>query len=60
MGIEGAAEVASLKGNWLVHLHKGTSILVPASAGDYLIRGIDELNKNRVLRISMKTFERSS
>lgn len=54
MGTEGAVEIASLKGDWLVHLHKGSSLLIPAKAGDYLVRGIDYLNKNRALRISMK------
>ena len=59
MGIEGAIEIESLREEWLVHLHKGTSLLIPAGAGDYLVRGIDELNKNRALRISMKIPERS-
>ena len=54
MGIDGITEIASLKKDWLVHLHKGSSIFIPANAGDYLARGIDELNKNRALRISMK------
>jgi len=54
MGIDGIIEIVSLKEDWLVHLHKGSSLLIPASAGDYLIRGIDEINKNRALRISMK------
>lgn len=54
MGIEGAIEIVSLKENWLVHLHKGSSLLIPAKAGDYLVRGIDQVNKNRALRISMK------
>lgn len=58
MGIEGAIEIVSLKENWLVHLHKGSSLLIPAKAGDYLIRGIDEVNKNHALRISMKIPER--
>lgn len=59
MGIEGAIEITSLRGDWLVHLHKGSSLLVPAKAGDYLIRGIDQVNKNRALRISMKIPERN-
>ncbi|MDD4894174.1 MAG: class I mannose-6-phosphate isomerase [Candidatus Omnitrophica bacterium] len=59
MGIEGAVEIESLREEWLVHLHKGSSLLIPANAGDYLIRGIDELSKNRVLRISMKIPGRS-
>jgi mannose-6-phosphate isomerase len=54
MGIEGAIEIMSIEENWLVHLHKGSSLLIPAKAGDYLVRGIDEVNKNRALRISMK------
>lgn len=54
MGIEGAIEIVSSRDNWLVHLHKGSSLLIPAQAGDYLVRGIDEVNKNRALRISMK------
>lgn len=54
MGIEGTIEIVSLKENWLVHLHKGGSLLIPAKAGDYLVRGIDQVNKNRALRISMK------
>ncbi|MDD5027611.1 MAG: hypothetical protein PHV58_03880, partial [Candidatus Omnitrophica bacterium] len=54
MGIEGAIEVESLKKDWLVHLHKGSSLLIPANAGDYLVRGIDQVNKNRALRISVK------
>ncbi|MDD2679490.1 MAG: class I mannose-6-phosphate isomerase [Candidatus Omnitrophica bacterium] len=54
MGIDGILEIMSLKKDWLIHLHKGSSLLIPASAGDYLIRGIDEVNKNRALRISMK------
>ena len=54
MGIEGAIEIVSLKENWLVHLHKGSSLLIPACAGDYLVRGIDQLDKNRAIRISMK------
>jgi len=54
MGIEGSIEIMSLKDNWLVHLHKGSSLLIPAKAGDYLVRGIDQLDKNRALRISMK------
>lgn len=58
MGIEGTIEIMSLKEDWLVHLHKGSSLLIPASAGDYMIRGIDEINKNRALRISMKIPER--
>ncbi|MBU1727309.1 MAG: class I mannose-6-phosphate isomerase [Candidatus Omnitrophica bacterium] len=58
MGIEGAIEIVSLKGDWLVHLHKGSSILIPAKAGDYLVRGIDQVEKNRALRISMKIPER--
>jgi len=59
MGIEGAVEIESLREEWLVHLHKGSSLLIPANAGDYLIRGIDELSKNRALRISMKIPGRS-
>ena len=54
MGIEGSIEIISLKGDWLVHLHKGSSLLVPAKAGDYMIKGVDQVNKNRALRISMK------
>jgi len=54
MGVEGAVEVVSLKEDWLVHLHKGSSLLIPAKAGDYLVRGIDQVSKNRALRISMK------
>ncbi|MBP7836220.1 MAG: class I mannose-6-phosphate isomerase, partial [Candidatus Omnitrophica bacterium] len=59
MGIEGAVEIESLREEWLVHLHKGSSLLIPANAGGYLIRGIDELSKNRALRISMKIPGRS-
>lgn len=59
MGIEGAIEIVSLRKEWLVHLHKGSSLFIPANAGDYLIRGIDELNKNRALRINMKIPERN-
>ncbi|MCK9603976.1 MAG: class I mannose-6-phosphate isomerase [Candidatus Omnitrophica bacterium] len=59
MGIEGAIEIMSLKEDWLVHLHKGSSLLIPAQAGDYLVRGIDQLDKNRALRISMKIPERN-
>ncbi len=58
MGIEGAVEIMSLKEDWLVHLHKGNSLLIPAKAGDYLIRGVDQVSKNRALRISMKIPER--
>ncbi|MEI6832102.1 MAG: type I phosphomannose isomerase catalytic subunit [Candidatus Omnitrophota bacterium] len=54
MGIEGTIEIMSLKKDWLVHLHKGSSLLIPAKAGDYLIRGVDQVSKNRTLRISMK------
>jgi len=54
MGIEGSLELVSLKDDWLVHLHKGSSLLIPAGAGDYLARGIDQVSKNRALRISMK------
>lgn len=54
MGIEGSIELVSLKNDWLVHLHKGSSLLIPAKAGDYLARGIDQVSKNRALRISMK------
>ena len=60
MGIEGTVEIASLKDDWSIHLHKGASVLIPASAGDYLLKGIDELNKNRALRISMRILERNS
>jgi len=59
MGIEGTIEIMSLRENWLVHLHKGSSLLIPAKAGDYLVRGIDQVNKNRALRISMKIPERN-
>jgi mannose-6-phosphate isomerase len=59
MGIEGAIEIVSLKKDWLVHLHKGGSLLIPAKAGDYLIRGVDRVSKNRALRISMKIPERN-
>ena len=54
MGIEGSVELISLKGDWLVHLHKGSSLLIPAQAGDYMVKGVDQVNKNRALRISMK------
>ncbi len=59
MGIEGTIEIMSLRENWLIHLHKGSSLLIPAKAGDYLVRGIDQVNKNRALRISMKIPERN-
>ncbi|MBL7151750.1 MAG: class I mannose-6-phosphate isomerase [Candidatus Omnitrophica bacterium] len=54
MGIEGALEIMSLNNGWIVHLNKGSSLLIPAKAGDYLARGLDEAHKNRALRISMK------
>ncbi|MDD5166340.1 MAG: class I mannose-6-phosphate isomerase [Candidatus Omnitrophica bacterium] len=54
MVIEGAIEVISLEDNWSLCLNKGSSLLVPSRAGDYRVRGLDEINKNRALRISMK------
>jgi len=60
MGIEGTVEVRSLKDDWAIHLHKGASVLIPAGAGDFLLKGIDELNKNHALRINMRILERSS
>ncbi|MFZ2938463.1 MAG: type I phosphomannose isomerase catalytic subunit [Candidatus Omnitrophota bacterium] len=54
MGIEGAIEISSLKNNWSARLNKGSSLLIPSKAGGYRVRGIDEVNKNRALRISMK------
>jgi mannose-6-phosphate isomerase len=58
MGVEGAIEIECLRKNWLVHLHKGSSLLIPSKAGDYLIKGIDEISKNRAFRISMKIPEK--
>ncbi len=54
MGIEGAIEISSLKNNWSARLNKGSSLLIPYKAGDYRVHGLDEVNKNRALRISMK------
>lgn len=54
MGIEGVIEITPLKGKWSVSLNKGSSLLVPAGAGDYRVRGLDKLSKNYALRISMK------
>jgi mannose-6-phosphate isomerase len=54
MGIEGAIEISSLKNDWSARLNKGSSLLIPSKAGGYRVRGIDEVNKNRALRISMK------
>ncbi|MDD2688953.1 MAG: class I mannose-6-phosphate isomerase [Candidatus Omnitrophica bacterium] len=54
MGIEGAMEVVSSRNNWSVRLNKGISFLIPSRAGNYRVRGIDEVHNNRALRISMK------
>jgi len=54
MGIEGAMEVISSRDNWSVRLNKGNSIFIPFGAGNYRVRGIDGVNNNRALRISMK------
>ncbi|MBN2830688.1 MAG: class I mannose-6-phosphate isomerase [Candidatus Omnitrophica bacterium] len=54
MVTEGSIEIVSLKDDWLVHLHKGSSLLIPAKAGDYMINGVDQVSKNHALRISMK------
>jgi len=54
MGIEGAIEITSLKNDWFIRLNRGSSLLIPSKAGDYLVRGLDEANKNHALRISMK------
>lgn len=54
MGIEGLLEIASLDNSWVVNLSKGRSILIPAKAGSYCIRGLDRENNNCALRISMK------
>jgi mannose-6-phosphate isomerase len=58
MGTDGSIEIESLKGDWLVHLHRGSSLLIPAKAGDYMVKGVDQVAKNRALRISMKIPER--
>ena len=54
MGIEGSLEVTSLGSNWVANLSKASSILIPAKAGSYRIRGLDRENNNCALRISMK------
>lgn len=54
MGIEGAIEISSLKNDWSARLNKGSSLLIPSKAGGYRVRGIDEINKNYALRVSMK------
>ncbi|MFA5090049.1 MAG: type I phosphomannose isomerase catalytic subunit [Candidatus Omnitrophota bacterium] len=58
MGIKGAMEVLSLSNDWSVRLNKGSSLLIPSQAGDYKVRGIDKINKNLALRISMKIPDR--
>lgn len=58
MGINGATEVTSLKDDWSIRLDKGSSLLIPAKAGGYRVRGFDETSKNCALRISMKVPER--
>jgi mannose-6-phosphate isomerase len=54
MGIGGSLEIASLDNDWVIELGKGRSILIPAKAGSYRIRGLDRENNNCALRISMK------
>lgn len=54
MGISGGLEIISLRGDWSVRLNKVSSLLIPAKAGDYRVRGIEGAVNNRALRISMK------
>lgn len=60
IAVEGIIEIASLENSWSVLLHKGNSLLIPAYAGDYLVKGVGQINNNCAFRIGMKIPRKSN